>query len=190
MISFRSWRCLRRLALARISIRFMLGVSSTKIGAPLISPMRRASLVRSSSESWADRNTCRGTRASADSSRMTISILLISREKMALAQLARIAALRGKSMLPGDFAETGGAGHDDQLAGVEPAEQAVEIGETGRYAGHHAVGGPDRLDLVERRLKHVGQDREVFADPLLRHVVHSLLGQVDDVVHVAAAHAA
>ena len=87
-----------RRALARISISFMFGVSSTKSGASLISPIRRASLVQSSSESWPERSTCSGTRASADSSRMTISTLLISSEKIALAQLCRIAAFRAKSM--------------------------------------------------------------------------------------------
>ncbi|MEV0719749.1 hypothetical protein AB0H87_34720, partial [Asanoa sp. NPDC050611] len=31
-------------------------------------------------------------------------------------------------------------------------------------AGHHAALRADRLDLVEGRLQHVGEDREVFAD--------------------------
>ena len=48
----------------------------------------------------------------------------------------------------------------------------------------------DRLDLVQRRLEHVGQDREVLVDPALGDVVDGLLGQVDDVVHVPAPPAA
>ena len=71
--------------------------------------------------------------------------------------------------------------------GVQAVEQAVEVGEAGRHAGHHAALRADRLDLVERGLQHVGQDREVFADPPLGDVVDRLLGQVDDVVDVAAA---
>ena len=85
----------------------MFGVSSTKIGASLISPIRRASRVQSSSESWPERSTCSGTWASAESSRVTISILLISSEKMALAMLCRTAALRAKSMLAVDLPRPG-----------------------------------------------------------------------------------
>src|SRR2546421_7126733 len=76
----------------------MFGVSSTNSGASLISPIRRASFVQSSSESWPERSTCNGTRASADSSRMTISTLLISSEKMALAKLCFTDVARQKSM--------------------------------------------------------------------------------------------
>ncbi len=91
-MSLRSCRCLSRRALARISMSVMLGVSSTKMGASEISPMRRASLVQSSSDSWPERRTCNGTRASADKRRMTISTLDISNEKIALARLALTAA--------------------------------------------------------------------------------------------------
>src|SRR3954467_13763576 len=48
-ISRRSWRCLSRRALARISIIVMLGESSMKTGALETSPILRASLVQSSS---------------------------------------------------------------------------------------------------------------------------------------------
>ena len=85
------------------------------------------------------------------------------------------------------FSEAGPAGHDDQLAGVQAVEQPVEVGEPGRYAGHHATLRTHRLDLVQGRLEQFGQDREVLADPPVGDVVHRLLGEVDQVVHVPAA---
>jgi hypothetical protein len=44
------------------------------------------------------------------------------------------------------------------LAGVQAVEQSVQIREAGRYAGHHAAMRAHRLDLVEGRLEHVGED--------------------------------
>ena len=66
-------------------------------GASLISPIFRASLVQSSSDSEPERSTCSGTRASADKIRITISTLLISSENTALVRLCRTAACRTKS---------------------------------------------------------------------------------------------
>src|SRR6266508_6025482 len=97
MISLRSLRCLSRRALARISMSVMFVVSSTNIGASEISPIRRASFVQSSSDNPPDRSTCSGTRDSADSSRITISTLLISRLNTRLAKLLRIDVARTKS---------------------------------------------------------------------------------------------
>ena len=84
------------------------------------------------------------------------------------------------------LAQTGPAGDDDELARMQTIEQPVEVTEAGRHAGHHAVARADRLDLVQRRLEQVRQDREVIARAALGHVIHGLLGQVDDVIDVAA----
>ena len=62
----------------------MFGESSMNSGASLISLIRRASLVQSSSLIRPPRMSPSRIRASADSSRMMISVLLISSEKIAL----------------------------------------------------------------------------------------------------------
>ena len=80
----RSLRCLSRRALARISISVRFGESSMNIGASLISLIRRAMRVQSSSLIRPARMSASRIRASADSSRMTISDLLISSENTAL----------------------------------------------------------------------------------------------------------
>ena len=82
MTSLRSWRCLRRRHLARISIIDMFGESSMNSGASTTSLIRRASRVQSSSLIWPVRMVCSGTLASADSSRMVISLRPISRLKI------------------------------------------------------------------------------------------------------------
>ena len=66
-------------------------------GALETSPIRRASRVQSSSVSRPVRMWCSGTRASADSSRMVISLRLISSEKMQVAMLFLMAADRAMS---------------------------------------------------------------------------------------------
>ena len=66
-------------------------------GASDTSPIRRASRVQSSSVSLPVRMWCSGTRASAESSRMVISLRLISSEKMQVAMLFLIAADRAMS---------------------------------------------------------------------------------------------
>ena len=43
---------------------------------------------------------------------------------------------------------------------MQAVEEAVEVAEAGGDAGHHAALGADRLDLVEGRLEHVGEDGE------------------------------
>ena len=70
-----------RRALARISIIVRFGESSMYSGASLISLIRRASRVQSSSLIRPDRMSASLIFASADSSRMTISDLLISRRE-------------------------------------------------------------------------------------------------------------
>ena len=96
-IILRSWRCLSRRALARISIIVMLGESSMNIGALETSPILRASLVQSSSDMLPLRMWLSGTFASAESSRMVISERVISRLKKAVARLFWIDAARHRS---------------------------------------------------------------------------------------------
>ena len=102
-ISRRSWRCLSRRALARISIIVMLGESSMNIGAEETSPILRASLDQSSSFILPLRMWLSGTFASADSSRMVISERVISRLKKQLVRLLWIDAARHRSRARVDF---------------------------------------------------------------------------------------
>ena len=81
-MSFKLWRCFRRRAFARISIMERFGESSINKGASEISPIRRARRDHSSSESVPARMLFKPTRASAESIRIVISDLDISREKM------------------------------------------------------------------------------------------------------------
>ena len=97
MTSFRSCRCLRRRHLALISISDMFGESSMNSGASATSLIRRASLAQSSSLIWPVRITCIGTRASADSSRIVISLRPISRLNTTVGSLCLIVAERAKS---------------------------------------------------------------------------------------------
>ena len=73
-----------RRAFARISIIVMFGESSTNSGASLTSLIRRASRVQSSSVMRPPRMSASRILASADNMRMTISVRLISSEKMTL----------------------------------------------------------------------------------------------------------
>ena len=76
-----------------------LGESSTNSGASLISLMRRANRVQSSSLIRPERISPSLILASADNRRMTISVRLISREKMTLAIPCLTEHERMKSML-------------------------------------------------------------------------------------------
>ena len=93
----RSCRCLRRRHFARISIIDMFGESSMNSGASTTSLIRRASRVQSSSLIWPVRIECSGTRASAESSRMVISLRLISRLKITEVRPALTEAARARS---------------------------------------------------------------------------------------------
>jgi hypothetical protein len=75
----------------------MLGLSSMKSGAPETSPILRASLDQSSSVIGPLRMWLSGIFASADSSRMLISDLVISRLKMTEVRLLWIDAARHRS---------------------------------------------------------------------------------------------
>src|ERR687893_355891 len=157
MISLRSWRCLSRRAFARISINVRLGESSMNSGASLISLMRRAMRVQSSSLIRPARMSASRIRASADSSRMTISDLLISRENTTLVRPC--------------FTE-----HD--LAKSSPS---VLFPSPGRAATRS-----DGVDLVHRGLQQLFERDEVLAGAALGDLVDGGLGAVDDVVDLGA----
>ena len=95
--SLRSFRCFIRRHLALISIIDMFGESSMNSGASTTSLIRRASRVQSSSPSCPVRMECSGTLASADSSRMVISLRLISRLKIAAVRPCLIEQARARS---------------------------------------------------------------------------------------------
>ena len=86
-----------RRALARISIMVRFGESSMNSGASETSPILRTSLFQSSSLILPLRMWLSGIRASADSSRMVISVRLISSEKMQLVSPCLIDADRAMS---------------------------------------------------------------------------------------------
>ena len=150
-ISRRSWRCLSRRALARISIIVMFGESSMNSGEDDTSPILRASRVQSSSFMLPLRMWLSGIFASADSSRMVISLRVISREKITLVMLWWIDADRQKSRPSVDFPMAGRPATITIWPGVQAVGELVEVGEAGRDADHLAVAVVDRLDLVERR---------------------------------------
>src|SRR6478735_11510018 len=106
-ISLRSWRCLSRRALARISIIVMLGLSSMNIGAPETWPILGPSLFQSSSVIGPLRMLFSGIFASAESRRMVISVLDISRLKKQLVRLLWIDAERQKSSASVDLPTAG-----------------------------------------------------------------------------------
>ena len=151
------------------------------------SPILRASRVQSSSFMLPLRMWLSGIFASADSSRMVISLRVISREKITLVMLWWIDADRQKSRPSVDFPIGGPRRDDHHLAGVQAVGELVEVGEAGRDADHLAVAVVDRLDLVERRLHDRAQRRVVVRGPLVGDAVDLGLGPVDDLVDLALA---
>ena len=93
--------------MARISISDMFGESSMNSGASTTSLIRRASLVQSSSPIWPVRIACNGTRDSAESSRMVISLRLISRLNMTVVSPCFSDAARARSKASVDFPMAG-----------------------------------------------------------------------------------
>ena len=96
-------------------VRF--GESSIYSGASLISLIRRASRVQSSSFIRPERISASLIFASADSSRITISDLLISSEKMTLAMRCLIEHDRKKSNPSVDLPDSRSGRDDDHLPG-------------------------------------------------------------------------
>ena len=90
-----------------------------------------------------------------------ISVRLISRLKMTEVSPCLIDADRAMSSPSGRLADSRARGEDDHLAGVQSVGQPVEIGETGRYAGHHAVAVTGRLDLVDACRRMISAERQV-----------------------------
>ena len=101
--SLRLSRCLSRRHFARISISDMFGESSMNSGASDTRPIVDARRVQSSSRIVPLRMCCSWIPASADSSRMVISVLLISSEKITEARLCLMEALRTMSKPRVDF---------------------------------------------------------------------------------------
>src|ERR1700712_3551295 len=151
-MSRRSWRCLSRRALARISIIVMLGESSMNSGEEETSPIRRARRVQSSSFMLPLRMWLSGIFASADSSRMVISLRVISRLKITLLMLWRMDGGRQEAHPHRHLPHRRPRRDDHHLAGVQAVGELVEVGEARRDPDQLAVAVVDRLDLVERRL--------------------------------------
>src|SRR4051794_41957427 len=93
----------------------MLGESSMNSGEDETSPILRARRVQSSSFMLPLRMWFSGIFASAESSRMVISLRVISREKITLAMLWGIDADRQKTRPSVDFPHPGGGGTDTHL---------------------------------------------------------------------------
>ena len=97
MTNLRSFRCFSRRHLDLISISDMFGESSMNSGASATSLIRRASRAQSSSFICPVRIVLNGTRASADSSRIVISLRPISRLNSTVVMPFLMAAARAKS---------------------------------------------------------------------------------------------
>ncbi len=95
--SLRPARCLSRRHFARISTSVMFGLSSMNSGASLIRPIVEAIVVKSCLCTVPLRMWWSGTLASAERSRIAISLRLISSEKMMLGSLCLIDAARAMS---------------------------------------------------------------------------------------------
>ena len=128
-----------------------------------------------------------GTLASADSSRMVISIWLISRLKMAEVRPCLIEAGAGQVEGQGRLAAAGSGGDDHELAGVQAVGQLVEVSEAGRDPGQARTPVLDGLHLVHRRLHQLGQGLVVLGRPAVGDGVDLGLRAVDDHVDVALA---
>ena len=130
-----------------------------KSGASLISLIRRAMRVQSSSLIRPARMSASRIRASADSSRMTISDLLISRENTALVMPCLTEQDRAKSSPSVILPEPRPRRHDDHLARVQAVRGGVEVREAGGHAQRHAAAGGDGVDLVHRGLQQLLEAR-------------------------------
>ena len=107
-------------------------------GASLTSPIRRARRVQSSSVSWPERMWCSGTRASADSSRMVISLRLISSEKITLARSCLIGGGAGEVQREGGVVR-----RHHRAAGQVEVVGVVDLDAADRDAGHPPYVGDE-----------------------------------------------
>ena len=156
-------------------------------GAAEILPIVAASFCQSSSRIWPLRMFCSGTRASADSRRMVISLRLISREKITEVRPCLIDADRAMSSASVDLPMAGRAASDDHLARVQAVGEPVEVGEAGGHADHPVAAVPERpRSRPACRCMMSRQRQVVLAGALLGDRVDLGLGAVDQVVDVAA----
>ena len=177
-----SLRCLSRRHLARISIIDRLGESSMNSGASETEVIVRARGFQSWSDNVPERILCSATRASAESSRMVISLRLISSENTADVSPCRMDADRQMSSAIVDLPAAGPGREDDHLAAVQAVGERVEVGEAGGHTDHRAAVGADRLDLVEGALQDLPERQVVLGGPSLGDGVDLGLRPVDDVV--------
>jgi len=144
MTNFRSFRCFSRRHLALISIIDMFGESSMNNGASATSLIRRARRAQSSSFIWPVRMADSGTRASADSSRMVISLRPISRLNSTVAMPCLMAAARAKSSASVDFPMAGLAAMTTIWPGCRPL---VRVSRSEKPVGT-PVRTPPRLPMA------------------------------------------
>jgi len=140
MTSFRSLRCSEPPAFARISINVMFGGVVDNSGASLISPIRRASFVQSSSESCPERSTCSGTATRSQQPHLRSHLAHLQREDGA-AKLLRTEAARAKSIAAVELCV--GSSSDGQV-------QVVPL-PTGDAADRNAGYRPDVDDVTRGR---------------------------------------
>ncbi|MCH2221992.1 MAG: hypothetical protein MK097_16960, partial [Dechloromonas sp.] len=95
------------------------------------------------------------TLASAASSRITISDLLISNEKMTLAIRCLSEHDRMKSSARTDFSNARTRRNGNHGSWLKPAGDLIEISESGRHAPRQTAIGSDRVQLVECRSQQV-----------------------------------
>ena len=168
-ISYRSWRCCSRRALARISIMVRFGESSTNSGASASSADRRAIRCQSWSLRCPERMLASGTLASADSSRIMISVLPISREKTTDGLPCLMAADRAKSKASVDLPRAGAPGDGNHLARVQSVGDLVQFAKARRDAGADAGVAHDPFELVPG-----GLEQALDADVVLARLRRSV----------------
>ena len=122
-----------------------------------------------------------GTRASAQSRRMPISQRDISSENIATGSPVT-AMLRAMFVASDDLPDARTGRDHDQVAGLQPRREVVEVAEAGGQPGVGGVAVLDRLEVEHRLVDQVAEDRHLVAvlapgdvvDPLLGVVGHGL----------------
>ena len=85
------------------------------------------------------------------------------------------------------LSQRGAGGEDDQVAGLEAAEQAVEVAEPRRGAGQLAVAAGERLEAVDLLGEDVGDLAEVAGPVLVGDLEQERLGLLDQLAGLALA---